>query len=155
MVCSHCGNQINPGETFCRKCGTDLRGAFLSPAGQNQLFTGQAAKDPVQLTASGIGKIVIGDGFFMVGVLLSFMQSSVTSLLWLLLLIPAFFFFGIGLADVIQAKQIRQRLKQNQLEGAAKAELTPPRASVADIIKNSGQLISPSGAADKTTRELK
>ena len=137
MICSHCGNETNPGEAFCRKCGTDLRSGVLGPAGPNQLSTVQAAQDPVQLTASGIGKFVIGDGFLMVGILLSFIESSVTSLLWLLLLIPAFFFFGLGLADVVQAKQIRQRLKQKELaEGRAKAELTPPRASIADIIES-------------------
>jgi hypothetical protein len=164
MFCSKCGNQ-GEGERFCRKCGTDLENAFLAPAKQNILqkksggegLAKALAKDPDELTGNGIGSVIVGDGFFMVAVILSATQSSISSLLWLLLLIPAFFFFGKGFADVLHARQIRRRMKLNELNNASvSADLPPPRASsIADIIKNSGKLIATPSATERTTRELK
>jgi hypothetical protein len=164
MFCSQCGNQNNEGERFCRKCGTDFDNTLSRPIHQDTLQRGSPGdvsanallKDPDELTGNGIGSVIVGDGFFMVAVILSATNTSISSLLWLLLLIPAFFFFGKGFADVLKAKQIRRRLKQDQLNSRSIiAELPPPRASIIDIIKNSGQLIGGSNTADRTTRELK
>jgi hypothetical protein len=104
------------------------------------------SKDPDELTGTGIASVFIGDGFFMVAVILSATESSVSSLLWLFLLIPAFFFFGKGFADIFQARQIRRRLKQNELAAAP----------TAGVFKNyaSGDLI-PSSITDRTTRQLR
>ena len=164
MVCSKCGNQGDEGERFCRKCGTDLENAFLAPAKQNVLqkervgegFAKAPSKDPDELIGNGIGSVFVGDGFFMVAAILSATHSSISSLLWLLLLIPAFFFFGKGFADVLHARQIRRRMKHNELNnGSVGADLPPPRASIADIIKNSGKLIATPSVTERTTRELK
>lgn len=55
----------------------------------------------------------MGDGFLMVVVILSATHTAISSLLWLLLLIPAFFFFGKGFADVLLAgKSVDGRKKQ-------------------------------------------
>lgn len=165
MFCSKCGNQNSEGVNFCRKCGTDLEGALLAPGKQNSLkkksvdesLTKSKSKDPDELTGNGIGSVIIGDGFFMVAVILSATHSSVGSLLWLFLLIPAFFFFGKGAADVLHARQIRRRLKQNELNGVPRiAELPPPRVSFIDTIKRhtSGELTPATNVTERTTRDL-
>jgi hypothetical protein len=165
MFCSKCGNPNGEGVSFCRKCGTDLEGILLAPGKQNSLkkksfsesLTKTESKDPDELTGKGVGSVIIGDGFFMVAVILSATHSSVSSLLWLFLLIPAFFFFGKGAADVLHARQIRQRLKQNELKDAPQiAELPPPRVSFIDTIKRhtSGELIPAVSVTERTTRDL-
>jgi len=131
-------------ERFCRQCG-----AAISSSTQNKL----SRKDPDELTGNGIGAVFVGDGFFMVGIILSATQTPVSSLLWLLLLIPAFFFFGKGFSDVLQAQQIRRRIKQAALNDASTESLSP--ASVVDVLKKtlSGELALPS-VTERTTRDL-
>jgi uncharacterized membrane protein YvbJ len=166
MFCSKCGNHNDNGVNFCRKCGTDLESAFIDSFKQNSLgkknveesLTKNKSKDPDELTGRGIGSVIIGDGFFMVAVILSATNSSASSLLWLFLLIPAFFFFGKGFADVIHAKQIRRKLKQTELNSASKiAELYPRRESFINTIKKhtSGELVPISSVTERTTRDLK
>lgn len=165
MPCLKCGNESDGNERFCRKCGTDLERNLLAPGKQNLLqkkgvvecLTQSPAKDPDELTANGIGSVIVGDGFFMIAVILSATQTSVSSLLWLLLLIPAFFFFGMGVADVLHARQIRWRQKQNELNDAPTiGELPPPRTSIIDIFKShsSGELIHVPSVSERTTRQL-
>jgi hypothetical protein len=115
-------------------------------------------KDPDELVGNGIGSVIVGDGFFMVAAILSVTHSSVSSLLWLFLLIPAFFFFGKGFADVLHARQIRRRQKQNEYIDAPKiAELPLPRVSVVDVFKKSisGELAAVASVTERTTRDLK
>ncbi len=152
MRCTTCGSQTDQYERFCRKCGADLGGSqnrTLEPAGRGVLRREEPAvlsprieKDADELVGSGLASFFIGDGFFMVGILLSVVESSVSSLLWLLLLIPAFFFFGKGVSDVFQAKQIRRRRKQ--------AQLAP-----APTVRPSGSLFTAASITDRTTRQLK
>jgi hypothetical protein len=114
------------------------------------------SQDPDELTGNGIGSVIVGDGFFMVAVILSATDSSVSSLLWLFLLIPAFYCFGRGFADVMYARQIRRRQKRVELSDAPKvAELPPARASV-DIFKKpiSGELTAVPSVTERTTRDL-
>ncbi|MGI9064814.1 MAG: zinc ribbon domain-containing protein [Pyrinomonadaceae bacterium] len=165
MFCSKCGNQPNDGERFCRICGSDFENVLPASAKENFLkkrrvserLAKASSKDPDELTANGIGSVFVGDGFLMVAVILSVTHTSISSLLWLLLLIPAFFFFGKGFADVLHARQIYRRLKQNELDAVpATSELPPPRASVVDAFKNysSGGLIAAPGVTERTTRHL-
>ncbi|MEK6280230.1 MAG: hypothetical protein AABN95_07720 [Acidobacteriota bacterium] len=125
MICQRCQNQGDVGERFCRKCGSDLQSALPLPTDPHSLkrrtFASHMArsKDPDELAGNGIGSVFVGDGFLMVAVILSATSTSISSLLWLLLLIPAFFFFGKGFADVFQARQIRRRLKQMELHAAS------------------------------------
>lgn len=153
MRCTNCGSHSDQHERFCRKCGADLSGAGNrsdEPPGRGALqreepkvqLVQRTEKDPDELIGRGLASIFIGDGFFMVGILLSVMESSVTSLLWLLLLIPAFAFFGKGVSDVFQAKQIRRRKKQNELKPAP---ATQP----------SGNLFAAPSVTERTTRQLK
>jgi uncharacterized membrane protein YvbJ len=165
MFCADCGIRSDERERFCRRCGTDLKNRLLAPAGRSleptkspvDLLTSRRQKDQDELTGNGIGSVIVGDGFFMVAIFLSITHSSISSLLWLLLLIPAFFFFGKGFSDVLQAKQIRRRLQQHELAAAASnAELEPPRTSVIDVFKRhtSGELQPTAGVTQRTTRQL-
>lgn len=158
MFCAKCGNRNDGAITFCRTCGTELERASPVPVKRNLPAEAQA-KDPDELTAGGIGSVIVGDGFFMVAVILSASNSSVGGLLWLFLLIPAFYFFGRGLADVLHARQIRRRQKgQGGLNAAPEiAELPPQRVTVGDIFRKtiSGELSPVTSVAERTTRDLK
>jgi len=156
MHCTTCGSQSEQHERFCRKCGSDLGGTqnrslesprsglagALDRGATTAQLVQQTEKDPDELIGRGMASFFIGDGFFIVGILLSVMESSVTSLLWLLLLIPAFLFFGKGVSDVFQAKQIRRRRKQNQLEPASTTQ-------------SAGNLFAAASVTERTTRQLK
>ena len=102
-----CKHQETSVERFCRQCG--------APVNSSAVVRNVTLKDPDELVGNGIGAVFVGDGFFMVGVILSATQTPVSGLLWLLLLIPAFFFFGKGFTDVFHARQIRRRIKQAEL----------------------------------------
>ena len=165
MFCSKCGNRNDEDVSFCRSCGTDLESLSLKSVKHNlrphknvgRSLTDAKTKDPDELTSDGIGRVVVGDGFFMVAVILSAVHSSVSSLLWLFLLIPAFYFFGKGLADVLHARQIRRREKRQELLDAPRlAALPPPRAAVVDFLTRSisGELAAAPSVTERTTRDL-
>jgi hypothetical protein len=129
----------------------------LLPLENVQRLTKAKSKDPDELIGEGIGSVIMGDGFFMVAVILSATHSSVSSLLWLFLLIPAFFFFGKGFADVFHARQIRSRIKQNELNSASKIQaLSSAPTSIVDAFKESisGNLIGTPSVTERTTRNL-
>jgi hypothetical protein len=144
MYCSKCGNQSDESESFCRECGAGFKSTALTPdqqrlpqtASANDITPKSPPRDPDVLIGNGIAGMFAGDGFFVVGVILSATDSSVSSLLWLLLLIPAFVCYGTGLSYLLQARQIRRRAKQSELNiTKTNAELPPPRRSVTDLIE--------------------
>lgn len=160
MQCPKCEIISYDGTRFCRNCGSDFENAMLGTTQKTMQRSGDKAlsepadKDPDELIGSGIGSVIMGDGFFMVAVLLSATDSSVSSLLWLLMLIPAFFFFGNGFADVLKARQIRRRVKLQELSSdATRQDLPPPRASFDELIKDSGSLFK-DARTERVTREL-
>ena len=119
MRCRRCASESEEGARFCRTCGT----AHEQP------------RDPDELVGSGISKVITGDGFLMVALFLSVTHTAMSSMLWLLLLIPAFYLFGQGFADVFQARQIRRRGKNAEIAEAKRmAELPPSQVSVVDIL---------------------
>ena len=159
MFCSKCGNQNGEGINFCRQCGVDLESAAMMSLKKNDFenLTKIKSKDPDELSGKGVGNVIIGDGFFMVSVILSATHSSISSLLWLFLLIPAFYFFGKGFADVFQARQIRRRKKNEELNSVPKiAELPPPSISFVETIRKhtSGELVPAPSVTERTTRNL-
>jgi len=120
---------------FCRSCGARLAG------------------DPDELVAAGISKVITGDGFLMVAVLLSVTHTAISSLLWLLLLLPAFYLFGQGFSDVFRAAQIRRKRRRAEIERSpSHAELPPPQVSVVDIVTNAttGKLVARPGRSRET-----
>jgi hypothetical protein len=123
----------------------------------DESLTNVKSKDPDELIGEGIGSVIIGDGFFMVAVILSAAHSSVSSLLWLSLLIPAFFFFGKGFADVFHARQIRRRIKRNDFNDASNhLALSSPPTLVVDAFKKSlsGEVVAMPSVTERTTRNL-
>ena len=113
------------------------------------------SNDPDELTSSGIGSVIMGDGFLIVGIILSATESSISSLLWLFLLIPAFFFFGKGFANVLKARQIRGRQK-SLTEGTASGGLPAATVLVTEKFNQlaSGKLPKAVSVTERTTREL-
>src|SRR5436190_16695843 len=103
MFCSECGIENLKGLNFCRGCGVQLEAPANPAVKRSSQLPRRAAEplkpqtsDPDELVGNGIASVFIGDGFLMVAIFLSATSSPVSSLLWLLLLIPAFFFFGKG-----------------------------------------------------------
>src|SRR5688572_23393038 len=94
MFCARCGQENGSAVSFCRSCGADLQTSSLKPFKPYESWITLPSNDPDELTSSGIGSVIMGDGFLIVGIILSATESSISSLLWLFLLIPAFFFFG-------------------------------------------------------------
>jgi hypothetical protein len=141
----HTGSEL---ERFCRKCGNRIEPLVAGPANLS-------LKDPDELTGNGIGAVIVGDGLMMVAVFLSATNAPVSSLLWLLLLIPAFIFFGKGFADVLGARQIRRRIKQAAIDHAAQLAATND-SPVRDFLKRSisGELATVPSVTDRTTRNL-
>ena len=78
MFCSKCGRQNGDGAKFCRQCGLDFEA--LTSSGKRPLLHNNSvfsrSKDPDELTSNGIGSVIMGDGFFMVAVILSATQSA-------------------------------------------------------------------------------
>ena len=143
MLCCKCGNPSDEGERFCRRCGTLIGSSGFTAKTSARHLSYPRPKDPDELIGNGIGSVFVGDGFLMVAAFLSVTNSPISGLLWLLLLIPAFFFFGKGFADVFHAQQIRRRMNFEALEASPSA-----RGSI------SGELALPS-ITEKTTRNLK
>ena len=112
------------------------------------------SNDPDELTSSGIGSVIMGDGFLIVAIILSATESSISSLLWLFLLIPAFFFFGRGFANVLKARQIRKRLKS--LPGAGLSDQATELIPLVDTFGKlpAGKLPEAPRVTERTTREL-
>lgn len=163
MYCSKCGSRSGDGVSFCRNCGASLDGASLARPEDRRpqkrphaVLTKTQTGDPDEMTANGVGSVIVGDGFFIIAVILSATHSSISSLLWLLLLIPAFYCFGRGLTDILHVKQIQRRQKQSELHAAPPTELPPPRTSVADFIRShtSADLLPLPRPPKRTTGEL-
>jgi hypothetical protein len=161
MYCSTCGTENLKGLNFCRSCGVELEVTELthgkrSRAVRQRLKTPlfEATNDPDELVGNGIASVFIGDGFLMVGVILSATSSPVSSLLWLLLLIPAFFFFGKGFRDVLHSQQIRRKQKHLDTPQPPNA-LAPPGSLIEAIKKTSDELVSLPSVTERTTRDLK
>jgi hypothetical protein len=129
----------------------------LQNGGGGNLFAAHS-KDPDELTGNGVGAFIMGDGILIVAVILAVTLTSISSLLWLLLLIPAFFLYGKGLADILHARQIYRRRKQNALDPKLETtELPPPPASVVDVFRKyaSGELLASPSVTERTTGRLK
>ena len=136
-------------ESFCRTCGTRIQTSTASGP------FNPSAKDPDELTGNGIGAVFVGDGFLMAAVILSATQTSVSSLLWLLLLIPAFFFFGKGFSDVFHARQIRRRIKQDAMQEIQLLHSTSQSTASAVLDRSlSGELAGVPSVTERTTRSL-
>ncbi len=132
-----------------------MQASSLIPDKPDERWMTVPANDPDELTSSGIGSVIMGDGFLIVGIILSAAESSISSLLWLFLLIPAFFFFGKGFANVLKARQIRRRQK-SLIDGTASRELAAATVPATESFNQvtSGKLPKVTSVTERTTREL-
>lgn len=139
MFCSKCGIKIEGSVNFCRNCGVGFQDIADEFAGK------------------GIADVFIGDGFLFVAVLLASVQSSISSVAWLLLLIPAFFFFGRGFSSILKSRQIRRRRKERHEFGNDVAyQLPAERTSFVETMRRtfSGELVGNPSVTERTTRDL-
>lgn len=135
MRCAKCERELDANAKFCRNCGSELVLASPLPvvkANSDKALSSVRSSDPDELVGTGISKVITGDGFLMVAIFLSITQTSVSGLLWLLLLLPAFYLFGQGFSDVFQARQIRRR-QQNE---ETASELLPSAFALTDSVTN-------------------
>lgn len=106
------------------------------------------------LTGTGVAKFMVGDAFVIPAILLTVLEGSAQSTLWLLMLIPGLTLFAWGMADIVRSRAITR--ERNSPSGAANPkELTVPATAFAGDLepKFSGEL-TPSSVTERTTREL-
>lgn len=154
MFCAKCGLENETAVSFCRRCGSELQPSSLTPAQLQERWLTLPSNDPDELTSSGIGSVIMGDGFLIVAIILSATDSSISSLLWLFLLIPGFFFFGRGVANVLKARQIRKRLKSLRGDALSDQATEPNPAGDTFGKLTSGKLSQVHSVTERTTREL-
>jgi uncharacterized membrane protein YvbJ len=144
MLCPKCGYAGDESERFCRKCGTVIASSIPTVKRTGNALSHPTPKDPDEMIGNGIGSVIVGDGFLIVAVILAATHTSISSLLWLLLLIPAFFLFGKGFSEVLKAHQIRRRIKQEALG----------QSRVGTLSSSSSDKPSLPSVTDETTRDL-
>ena len=154
MYCAKCGLENETAVSFCRRCGFDLQLSSLTSARLQERWLTLPSNDPDELTSSGIGSVIMGDGFLIVAIILSASESAISSLIWLFLLIPGFFFFGRGAANVLKASQIRKRLKSLPRIGLSDQAGEPISAGDTFGKLASGKLPKAHSVTERTTREL-
>jgi len=160
MFGTKCGRHNGEESWFCRQCGATFETPALASR-QQQLIrqkqsTSLLSKDPDELTSNGIGSVIMGDGFLMVAVILSSTHTAVSSLLWLFLLMPAFFFFGKGFADVLHARQIRRSSERREMNSHDADTYLPSSSPIAGTFGRSitGELGLVDSVTERTTRDL-
>jgi hypothetical protein len=140
MRCAKCERELVASAKFCRNCGNELVPTLPTPvvkAMSDKALSSIRSSDSDELVGTGISKVITGDGFLMVALFLSVTQTSVSSLLWLLLLLPAFYLFGQGFSDVFQARQIRRRQQVEELDAAeTAADFLPYAFALTDSVTN-------------------
>ncbi|HET9531731.1 MAG TPA: zinc-ribbon domain-containing protein [Blastocatellia bacterium] len=148
MYCPKCGTQNNEGTRFCRSCGANLSlvpqaltGSLPSePSRRRQRHSPQAA---ISLT-EGITKAFIGVGFMIAALLL-----WLTRQWWgIFLLIPGFFMFGRGIAEIVGSKQMQA------IPHAGTESLDPPSRTNEIRPHNTAPVIPPPSVTETTTRHL-
>lgn len=124
MRCLGCGRDRDEAERYCRGCG----------AAGDARVEARGLDEADELVGAGIAKVITGDGFLIVSLLLSATHTTASSALWLLLLIPAFYLFGRGFHDVFRAQQLRRRATAARSETSRPDALPPAQVLVADIV---------------------
>ena len=89
MYCRRCGSDGGEGLSYCRRCGAELETAPLARASGGPTekapdargLRRAAERDPDEMTAEGVGSVIVGDGFFITAVILSATHTSISSML--------------------------------------------------------------------------
>ena len=133
--CSNCGTPNDGEPRFCRSCGFQI----------------VQQTDPATLNGHAIAKFIIGDAFVLPAVLLTVLESSVQSVLWILLAVPGLLLYTWAAVDLVKARAIKRN--STELPGAdTPRELGAPVPTDMPIDFTDREV--PVSVTDRTTREL-
>jgi zinc ribbon protein len=159
MFCPNCATQNVEGASFCRVCGANI--SLVPQALTGQLPVAKHEEEYVDWRSrrrrgrqheptldEAVRNLFMGIAFVVVSILVS-KYGPGGSVWWFWLLIPAFTFFGKGVADLVRLKQNKQvapTSTQPQINSMRPADLPAPRT---------GELMPPvSSVTEGTTRHL-
>ena len=135
MFCQKCASPNLDNAVYCRSCGFQI----------------VRETDPSTLNGHAIAKFIIGDAFFLPAVLLTVLESSVQSVLWILLAVPGLLLYTWAAVDLVKARAIKRN--STELPGAdTPRELGAPVPTDMPIDFTDREV--PVSVTDRTTREL-
>jgi len=151
MYCPKCATQNNEDARFCRSCGANL--SLVPQALTGKLDAGRSRRRHMRSAggetislAEGITKVFMGAGFITAALLL----LVFTRQWWgVFMLIPGFFLFGRGVAEIVASKQIPDARRDDR------RSLDSPPASTNEIYSpDTAKIIPPPSVTETTTRHL-
>jgi hypothetical protein len=167
MFCPKCGQQNPESGKFCRNCGTDLgtvanalTGGLPMQAPMMPMPSLMDRKGKPVSWESAIGKLFMGIAFFAVSFFL--VVSGKGGGWWFWMLIPAFMFVGMGIAQWVMLRKAEKGLPVYSPQPADPAipaqqnsSLPPAQQQWApsETRYKTGDLVPPS-VTDSTTRHL-
>ncbi len=108
MFCPKCGLQNADNTKFCRSCGADLSNVLAVVKGKSATDERLATSDnSINLYSSGIRNLLLGIGFFIIGILLFTIPGD--TFFWLLMLFPAFSLIASGVSRIVKANQMKTK----------------------------------------------
>lgn len=155
MFCPKCATQNVDAASFCRTCGANislvpqaLTGEF-APAQNDRRGRRERHRDRVPAADQGIRDFMTGAGFLAVAVALAFFGRPIgAQVWWFWMLLPAFGMMGKGMAEMVRAKQLKDRLP-NQPQ-------VPNRGAAYDTLRaeSTGELPGPVPSVTEGTTRL-
>src|SRR5689334_12134475 len=106
MFCPKCGSQNADATKFCRGCGADLSNVLAAVAGKVPADL-QLAEKQIDLYGRGVIGLIAGLGFLVVAGV-AFGISVHLAVLGIFALAFAFFFLGVGVSRMLQARALRR-----------------------------------------------
>lgn len=159
MFCPKCGIENSEEIKFCRRCGSDLR--LIPEVMSGKLTVGDVDKKKPTWEAAMIF-LSLSLAFFIVSIVLAFQPMGAGWWFWLLF--AGFTMLALGVAQVLNMRQIREdnikisSEKDVSLPEPENANALPPKQTefardIVDIKDRSGDLVPPS-VVEGTTRKL-
>jgi uncharacterized protein (DUF983 family) len=108
MFCQKCAAPNLENAVYCRSCGFQIGGP-----------------DPSKLNGYAIAKFLVGDVFVLPAVLLVALESSVQSMLWVLLAVPGLILYTWAIVDLVNVRAAKRQRKETA-SGANPRELGEP-----------------------------
>ena len=134
MFCPKCGSQNADASKFCRGCGADLSNVLAVVAGKVPADLPMAEKQ-IELFSRGLIGLIGGFGFLVVAGV-AFGISIRLAVLGVFALAFGFFFLGIGISRMFQARALR-RLREQAATDRTAAALAPGHADYIEPARSS------------------